>query len=163
MILLPRVLIIDDDPQFQRVIVPFLGKDFTVNSATNGQDGIARVLSSHPELAVIGLKMPSFDALQTLHAFKTNPKLISTPIMFLSPKWIDSTIEKKGIKVDDHLVKDNALWNLLIPRLHAMLKKKQAAEQPAAEPLLAESVATAAADSSDQLVPLGTSLHANEY
>lgn len=133
MILLPRILIIDDDPLFQRVIVPFLGKDFTVLSATTGQDGIARVLSCHPELVVMGLKMPSFDALQTLHAFGTNPKLTHVPIMMLSTKWIDSTIEKKGLRVHDHLVKDNSLWGVLIPRLHALIKKHQVTETPPEE------------------------------
>jgi CheY-like chemotaxis protein len=67
----PKILIIDDDPDIIEIATLILGtQDYEVTSARNGEDGLARLRESKPDLIILDLLMPKmngFDVYKELH------------------------------------------------------------------------------------------------
>jgi DNA-binding NtrC family response regulator len=66
-----RVLIIDDEETIRQVLTEFFksfshGTTYTVETASNGADGVMKMLRSRPDLVLIDLHMPVMDGLQAL-------------------------------------------------------------------------------------------------
>src|SRR4051812_18209536 len=116
MIQRPRLLVIDDDPLFQSLVVALLRKCFFVSSVSNGIDGLSRSSASPPDVIVLDLQMPGWDGIQTLKALRQVPKLHQVPILILSAESKkEVAVEAKGIGADDYLIKNQTLRELLLP------------------------------------------------
>jgi CheY-like chemotaxis protein len=66
-----RVLIIDDEETIRQVLTEFFksfshGTTYIVETASNGADGVMKMLRSRPDLVLIDLHMPVMDGLQAL-------------------------------------------------------------------------------------------------
>jgi CheY-like chemotaxis protein len=63
----PRILIIDDDPDIRRLLRMALEKDrHEVLEAADGGEGVRRWRDGHPDLVITDLMMPGKDGLDTL-------------------------------------------------------------------------------------------------
>lgn len=80
----PRVLVIDDDPLFRSLMMSMLRKDFLVSVAGGGEEGYYKALEHAPDLAVIDIRMPGWDGLRTLQAFRTHQSLSKIPVIMLT-------------------------------------------------------------------------------
>jgi CheY-like chemotaxis protein len=64
---MPRILIIDDDPDVRRLLKVALEKDkHEVFEAGDGLDGVRRWRESRPDLVITDLLMPGKDGLDTM-------------------------------------------------------------------------------------------------
>lgn len=79
-----RVLVIDDDPFFRSIVATMLRKDYFVSIASEGAEGYYKALEHPPHLVVMDVKMPGWDGLQALKAFRGHPLLCHIPIVFLT-------------------------------------------------------------------------------
>lgn len=62
-----RVLLVDDEEEFVRSVAKVLGRrGFEVGVALSGEDGLDRLASSRFDVAVMDLRMPGMDGLETL-------------------------------------------------------------------------------------------------
>ena len=66
-----RILIIDDEETIRQVLTEFFksfshGTTYTVETASNGADGVMKIMRSRPDLVLIDLHMPVMDGLQAL-------------------------------------------------------------------------------------------------
>lgn len=80
----PHVIVVDDDPLFRSLLTSMLRPHYAVTSAADGAEGYYKALQQPPHLAIIDIKMPGWDGLRTLKAFRTNYLLSQVPVMIMT-------------------------------------------------------------------------------
>jgi two-component system, OmpR family, response regulator VicR len=120
-----RVLIVDDDPDILNVLELYLEKEgFEIISASEGNEAVALIDRSNPDLIILDIMMPGLDGYETCQAIreKTN-----APILFLSAKEDD--IDKiLGLRLggDDYITKPFSP-GVLVARIKAHLRRNRLA------------------------------------
>jgi DNA-binding response OmpR family regulator len=81
----PRVLVVDDDPDFREMMAVLLaGEGFDTTLASNGQDGLDKAHAHPPRVIVLDMAMPVMDG----WAFRAHQRycvaLAAIPIIILS-------------------------------------------------------------------------------
>ena len=66
-----KVLIIDDQPGIRRLLAEILIEEgYSVITAINGIEGIAKAQEMQPQIILVDMKMPGIDGLETLRELK---------------------------------------------------------------------------------------------
>jgi two-component system, OmpR family, KDP operon response regulator KdpE len=129
-----RVLIVDDEPQIQRVLRPALTAcGYEVLEATTGHDALRKIAASAPDIAVVDLGLPDMDGKDVLREARAFSKI---PIIVLSAR--DREAEKivaLDSGADDYVEKPFGIGELMA-RLRAALRH---AAQDGCEPTRIES------------------------
>lgn len=77
-----RLLVVEDDAHIARLLCQFLnGEGFETNAATSGEEAIAYVSSTPPELVVLDLMLPGMDGVETCLAMR---KFYAGPVLMLT-------------------------------------------------------------------------------
>ena len=111
-----RVLIVDDSPTEVHSLRAMLERNgFNVDSAANGEEGIEKAKSSHPDLILMDIKMPHMDGLEATRLIRSYSKEV--PIVALTAFAFESD-KDRAIEAgcDDFLTKpvsQNALEKVL--------------------------------------------------
>jgi DNA-binding response OmpR family regulator len=67
----PRVLLVDDEPQFREMLAEYLGgKEFETFEASSGEEALAKLASVCPRLVLLDLMMSGIGGLETLRRIK---------------------------------------------------------------------------------------------
>lgn len=82
---LPRLLIIDDEPDSIALLLAFLD-DFSIDIivSRNGEDGFQKAISEKPDLIFLDVVMPGLDGFKLCQRLKLNPLTADIPVIFLS-------------------------------------------------------------------------------
>lgn len=89
----PRVLIIDDDPIFSKILERTLCDDYTVLLANDGSDGFFKALRDPPDLAIIDVMMPDWDGMKTLAEISNAHSLKNTRMVMLTGDASPETVK----------------------------------------------------------------------
>jgi CheY-like chemotaxis protein len=89
------ILIVDDEFGILEVL-EFILRDagFSVKSALNGQDALACLDESTPDLVILDYMMPILDGTGVINAMRANPKYSSVPVILTSALH-ENTISKR--------------------------------------------------------------------
>jgi two-component system, cell cycle response regulator len=103
----PRVLVVDDDPLSRRILEQALGSSgCDVDSATDGQEALAKVRSHRPDVVVTDWQMPGMDGLALCRILKANDETRFTHVLMLSARGeTEAKVMSLETGVDDYLVK----------------------------------------------------------
>jgi DNA-binding response OmpR family regulator len=81
------ILVIDDEPYILRSLSYLLAREgYTVETASNGEEGLRRVRSLHPPLVFLDIMMPHMNGYEVCEQVKQDPALEGTYVIMLSAK-----------------------------------------------------------------------------
>ncbi|MCA0458070.1 MAG: GAF domain-containing protein [Chloroflexi bacterium] len=92
-----RILIIDDQPESQRIVQQALeeaGK-YRIITAHNAQEGISLVARRRPNLVILDLRMPEKDGFEVLEELRNNPETASIPVMIVTAETLNADEQDK--------------------------------------------------------------------
>ena len=118
-----RILVVDDDPE----IVSFLKRGliyegYTVDTASNGTEALAKARESEPELVILDIMMPGIDGIEVCKRFR---QASTVPILMLTAKGtVADRVVGLDSGADDYLVKPFA-FDELLARMRALLRRRQ--------------------------------------
>jgi PAS domain S-box-containing protein len=85
----PLVLVVEDNPQMNRFVRELLQEDYRVESAFDGEEGLAKALALHPDLILSDLMMPKMSGDRMVRKMREEAGLADVPIVLLTAKADD--------------------------------------------------------------------------
>lgn len=124
-----RVLIVDDDPHIREVLTfAFSKSGVETVQAGDGEEALAMIAQSQPDLVVLDINMPRMDGLEVCRRLRAQSDL---PILFLSSR--DDEIDRVlGIELgaDDYVVKPFSPREV-VARAQAIMRRSVRGASPA--------------------------------
>lgn len=118
------VLVIEDDPEIQELLVFSLGKEgWTLVQAKDGEEGLALIPKTNPDCVVLDIMLPGIDGLEVLKRIKAMPERQRFPVIMTTAKGEDSDVVA-GLELgaDDYVVKPYSP-KVLVARIRAALRR----------------------------------------
>ena len=82
-----KILIVDDSPTERYYLTAILERNgFTVTTAENGDDAMAKIKADRPVLILMDVVMPGANGFQVTRAIAKDPELADVPIIICSTK-----------------------------------------------------------------------------
>lgn len=122
-----RILVIEDDEAILAFLRRGLGYEgYEVDTAENGQKGLASAGGNRPDLVVLDWMLPGMDGLEVCKRLRTMGKI---PILMLTAKdSVSDRVQGLDAGADDYMVKPFNLEELLA-RIRALLRRTQTPKQ----------------------------------
>ena len=100
------ILVVEDNADVRQYIKDSLGKEFIIEEAANGEQGVRKAEMIIPDLIICDIMMPKMDGFQMTKILKTDEKTNHIPIILLTAKSDqDSKFEGLRTGADDYLIK----------------------------------------------------------
>lgn len=110
-----KILVVDDDRLMVDFIVQCLKHDsYSVETAFNGVEGLAKARSFRPDLLVLDLMMPDMHGFDVCETLRKDPEFGAVKILISSGKAYE--VDKKAAKrlgADEYIVKPFSAEDLL--------------------------------------------------
>lgn len=82
---MPKILIVDDDPDLVEAVTMILeSKDYDVIAAYGGIEGLEKAKTEKPDLIVLDVMMPDKDGYAVCKELKDDPQYREIPILLLT-------------------------------------------------------------------------------
>lgn len=82
---MPRILIVDDEPDIGRILGLILrAAGFEVAAVDGGRDALAHLASSATDLVLLDVTMPEIDGFETLRRIREAPATARLPVLMLT-------------------------------------------------------------------------------
>ncbi len=116
----PKILIVDDDPDFLESTRTILeSKPYKVIVAENGSEGLRKAKAERPDLIILDIIMPGEDGFSVAGRLKKDPQLADIPLLMLtsfSSKGAGTAIPRSRgyeLEAEDYIDKPVKPRNLL--------------------------------------------------
>src|ERR1700758_1607292 len=77
-----RILVVEDQEDDRQIIRDVLaGTNYEITEAEDGEQALAAVAKERPDLILMEIQLPSIDAYETMRRIRTDPGLLSVPII----------------------------------------------------------------------------------
>ena len=114
-------MIVEDEPAVARGVQVALEREgYTVNVQTTGEDALAALVPTAPDLVVLDVRLPGIDGFEVLRQLRRESR---APVLFLTARS-DEVDKVVGLEMgaDDYLVKPFSVRELL-SRIRALLRR----------------------------------------
>ena len=102
----PLILVVDDNRDVREYVIGCLHPDYRVMQARNGEEALASLAESRPELILTDVMMPDMDGHELVRHLKESEDLAQIPVVMLTAKASElSKIEGLEMGVDDYIAK----------------------------------------------------------
>jgi len=132
-----RILVVDDEPDILELVQYNLTRDqYDVTCVESGEEALAQVHATPPDLIVLDLMLPGVDGLEVCRALKRHPHTAAIPVVILTARGEEADIVA-GLELgaDDYLTKPFSP-RVLLARIRAVLRRRHTA------PVAADTVIT---------------------
>ncbi len=90
-----RILIIDDEPDTQKILRLTMEKaGYGVMTASDGEGGIRKAEEERPDLIILDVLMPGMTGWETCQKLRQNPLTVSIPIIICTSRSREEDIER---------------------------------------------------------------------
>lgn len=102
-----KILLVDDNQSFVAMLRFLLqGEGYEVDAAYSGEEGLAMISQSCPDLVVLDVSMPGFDGFKVCELIKFREDTRKIPVIFLSSRDLMSDFDKAfALDAAEYLVK----------------------------------------------------------
>jgi pilus assembly protein CpaE len=102
-----RILLIDDEPLYQKMISRALEKEqYELKYAQTGQEGLATIPSYKPETIILDLQLPDMNGFDILQRIRRDPNFSHIPVIFVTAQnLLEDKLKAFDLGADDYLVK----------------------------------------------------------
>lgn len=128
-----KVLLIEDDPLIYRLYQKLFSLEgFEIELAENGQLGLEKLQTFHPDILLIDVMMPTMNGLEMLTHLKSNPETKAIPVIVLT-NIADMNVTQMAISKGAVLciIKSQTEPKDVINSVKAVLAKTNTAAPPA--------------------------------
>lgn len=117
------ILVVDDDEKITSLLRrSLIFEGYSVRTANDGKQGLAKVMEKEPDLIILDVMMPHLDGWEVCRRIRESGSVF--PILMLTAKdEIDDRVKGLDLGADDYLVKPFALEEMLA-RVRALLRRK---------------------------------------
>ncbi len=122
----PRVVLVDDDEVTLLLTATALRqRGFQIVEAVSGDDALAKLHVSVPDLILLDAQMPGRDGFETCRALRAMPGLANVPVLMLTGLDDDASVARAyRAGATDFFVKSGP-WSLLAERLNFLLRSSR--------------------------------------
>jgi DNA-binding response OmpR family regulator len=123
--MVPKVMLVDDDPAFRKMIKKYLGShEFAVIDADNGSDALLLARETRPNLVLSDAEMPGLDGHGLCRVFKKEPDLKAIPFVLMSGSRVEDENILAGLEggADDYLLKPFSM-PVLVAKIQTVLRR----------------------------------------
>jgi PleD family two-component response regulator len=110
-----KILIIDDDILIINMISTILrSRGYEVFTAFNGEDGLAKAKSEHPDLILLDIIMPKINGYEVCTKLKSEIITKNIVVIMITGNWDrESVLNSRKVGADDYINKPFAISTLL--------------------------------------------------
>jgi two-component system phosphate regulon response regulator PhoB len=119
-----KVIVIEDEPDIQEIIVHNLLRDgYQVEATPNGERGLEMVRRLDPDLVLLDLMLPGLDGVEVCRRMKTDPRTRAVSIIMVTARGEESDVVLGlGLGADDYVSKPFSPRELM-ERVKAVLRR----------------------------------------
>jgi len=121
---IPKILVVDDDPDIVEILRYNLSlAGYDVKAASNGKEAIKKAKIFIPEIILLDVMMPEMDGIEACRLIREIPSLNNTRIIFLSARNEDYTqISAFDAGADDYISKP-VKPKILLKKISSIFKR----------------------------------------
>jgi two-component system response regulator MprA len=122
-----RILIIEDEPKILDVIKRgLIYEGYTVDSAANGEDGLAKARDFPPALVILDVMLPGLDGFEVCKRLRAADDV--SILILTAREQVSDKVRGLDAGADDYMTKPFA-FNELYARIRALLRRRKPTEQ----------------------------------
>jgi signal transduction histidine kinase len=107
-----RLLLVDDNADMRAYLADVLGDRWEVEAVADGVEALAAVRARRPDLVLTDVMMPRMDGFELLGALRADAELRDVPVVVLSARAGEDSVEGLVQGADDYVVKPFTLQEL---------------------------------------------------
>ena len=109
-----RILIVDDDPSYAKMIREWIKDSYQTDIVTAGMQAITFLLKNEVDLILLDYEMPVVDGPQVLQMLRQEPVTAKIPVIFLTGIGSKEAVQRvMSLKPDGYILKSTTRDNLL--------------------------------------------------
>jgi two-component system phosphate regulon response regulator PhoB len=119
-----RILIIEDERDLADLVALRLRREgYEVDVALNGAEGLARIRSEPPDLAIVDIMLPEMSGTDLVQELRQDPRTEPVPVIFLTARSEESDVVA-GLRLgaDDYVTKPFSM-SVLVARVAALIRR----------------------------------------
>ena len=89
-----RVLIVDDDPTYAKVVRGWIGDKYMTNIVTNGTQAITFLVKNSVDLILLDYEMPIVDGPKVLEMIRSEDEIKDIPVVFLTGVGTKESVQR---------------------------------------------------------------------
>ena len=121
------ILVVDDEPNIVQTLQDRLEmNEYTVITASNGQEGLAKAQQEKPDVILLDVIMPVMDGHEMLEVLRKQPECDDISVIMLTARSQTQDIARaNACNIDDYIVKPFDLSELL-EKIETVLENRKA-------------------------------------
>ena len=124
-----KILLIDDDQALRQLYtVELSGQQYEVNTAVDGEDGVAKTKEIKPDIILLDIMMPKMDGIAALTKIKADPEIKDIPVIMLTNFGQENLVQQAfSLGAVDYLLKYKITPSEMVEKVGQILAPKPAA------------------------------------
>ena len=116
-----RILIVDDDPAYAKVVRGWIGDAYQTNIVLNGTQAITFLVKNHVDLILLDYEMPIVDGPKVLEMIRSEDEIKDIPVVFLTGVGTKESVQRVlSLEPAGYILKTTTRENLLA-KIHSVI------------------------------------------